>query len=271
MKRMAWIMAAAAAAFAQSGAPKIDEIMARVAQNQAKSVEARKQFVYKQDELLALRHANGKLACQTTREWTVVPGAKGIDKKLVKIQETGDGSCDKDDKSKLHVDQSVMEGMSDDGEKHKSEDDVPRDLFPLTAREQRHYDYRLVGEETYRERQVYRVAFQPKRNPEHDDEGAWKGEALIDAQEFQPVQVVTDLAAKIPAAVRILLGTNVRGVGFSVSYARVADGVWFPASFGGEFKVNALFFYRRSITINVKNSDFKRADVNSSVAFDKIQ
>lgn len=75
--------------------------------------------------------------------------------------------------------------------------------------------------------------------------------------------VSTDLAAKVPLAVRILLGTNVHGVGFSVSYQRVAEVVWFPARFGGEFKLNALFFHRRSISINVKNGDFKRTDVNS--------
>ena len=83
--------------------------------------------------------------------------------------------------------------------------------------------------------------------------------------------VTTDLTAKVPMGVRVFLGTNVKGVGFSVSYQRVADGVWFPASFGGEFKLNVLFFYRRSVSINVKNSDFKRTDVKSDVAFDKIQ
>jgi hypothetical protein len=56
-----------------------------------------------------------------------------------------------------------------------------------------------------------------------------------------------------------------------MNYERVADGVWFPSGFGGEFKFNVLFFYRRSVSINVKNSDFKRTDVNSNVAFDKIQ
>ena len=39
----------------------------------------------------------------------------------------------------------------------------------------------------------------------------------------------------------------------------------------GEFKLNVLFFFRRSVSINVKNGDFKRTDVNSNVAFDKIQ
>lgn len=268
MKLIAWMMIAAASALAQS--PSVDEIMARVAGNQAKSVEARKQFVYKQNELFSLHRANGKLACQTTREWWVTPAPKGIEKKLIKAEEKTDGSCDAD-KTTVNIDGDLMAGLSEGGQKHKDDDDVPRDLFPLTAREQQHYRYRLLGEDTEHGRRVYRIGFEPKRAADGDEDAPWKGEALIDAEEFEPVQVVTDLAVKVPMAVRVLLGTNVRGVGFSVSYQRVADGVWFPASFGGEFKLNALFFYRRSITINVKNSDFRRADVASSVAFDKIQ
>ncbi len=100
------------------------------------------------------------------------------------------------------------------------------------------------------------------------DEGYWKGETLVDAMEFQPVLVTTDLTAKVPMAVRILLGTNVRGVGFTVSYQRMPDGIWFPTGFGGEFELHALFFYKRTVSVNVKNSDFRRADVVSSLAFE---
>lgn len=245
--------------------PSVADIMARVAANQEKSVEARTRYVYKQEQLFALRRASGKLACQVAREYTIAPGPSGLERKLVQSKETGDGSCDGDNKVTVNVDGAVAESMGSKPEKRDS--DVPRQLFPLTSREQRLYVYKLEGEESYRGRRAYRISFLPKR--EGEDEGAWKGEALIDAEEFQPVQVATDLAVKIPLAVRLLLGTNVRGLGFSVSYQRVADGVWFPASFGGELKLNALFFYRRSITINVKNSDFQRTDVTSNVAFEK--
>src|SRR5271165_4166686 len=51
MKRLAWILIAASAGFSQ--APSMGDIMGRVAANQAKSVEARKQFVYRQQELVA--------------------------------------------------------------------------------------------------------------------------------------------------------------------------------------------------------------------------
>ena len=68
-------------------------------------------------------------------------------------------------------------------------------------------------------------------------------------------------------AVRILLGTNIRGLGFSVSYQKFADGVWFPVSYGGEFEVRAVFFYQRKISVAMTNSDFRRADVTSNIAY----
>jgi hypothetical protein len=286
MKRIAWMILAASAALAQTpqaGAektslaslekippPPIDEIMARVAANQARSVEARKQFVYKQEQLIALRYANGKQACQFQREYTVVPNATGVTRKLVKAESVV-GHCDDDsDKNvKANIDSGTAEAIG--SPVTWETDGVPRDLFPLTAKEQRHYDYRLAGVETYKGRRAYRIAFQPKSPREAVDAGDWKGGALIDAEEFEPISVTTTLAQKVPLGVRVLLGTDVRGLGFSVSYERVADGVWFPTGFGGEFKFNVLFFYRRSVSINVKNSDFKRTDVNSNVAFDKVQ
>jgi hypothetical protein len=275
MKRMAWMMLAASVAVAQTK-PPIGEIMARVAENQAKSVEARKQFVYKQEELVALRRSNGTVDCQGKREYTVAPGPRGIDRQLVN-SEGSLGSCsfnfenDSGDKGvSLNMNSDSTEGFSTS--MGNTKDGVPRDLFPLTAHQQRLYEYKLRGTEMAKGRSVYRVSFRPNHQRDADgDEGYWKGEALIDAEEFQPVMVTTDLTAKIPMAVRVLLGTNVRGVGFSVSYQRVADGVWFPASFGGEFKVNVLFFFRRTMAINVKNGDFKRTDVKSDVAFDKLQ
>ncbi|MGA7237361.1 MAG: hypothetical protein WBY44_16870 [Bryobacteraceae bacterium] len=269
MKRIVWIVLAGAAAFAQTP-PSVDEIMARVATNQAKSVEVRKQFVYKQEQLIALRFTNGKTACQEKREYTVVPNSTEVTRKLVK-SESIIGHCDDDSNKNVtaNIDDSTAEAMGSPVAWEK--DGVPRDLFPLTAKEQIHYEYRLAGIETYRGRQAYRIAFQPKRPRETVDAGVWKGEALIDAEEFEPISVTTALTEKVPLGVRVLLGTDVRGLGFSVNYERVADGVWFPTGFGGEFKFNVLFFYRRSVSINVKNSDFKRTDVNSNVAFDKVQ
>jgi len=269
MKLAIWIALAGLPALAQT--PDIDEIMARVAANQAKSVQARKQYVYQQEQLIRVHRANGKLAREEKREYTVTPKARGERKQMTafegKYEDHGklasyyrSGYVGKG----IDIDGALVTAFDDD-----SDDSIPHDLFPLTAREQLLYSYKLEGSETYRGRQVYRIGFQPNHRHDKDgDEGSWKGDALIDAAEFQPVQVTTDLGWKIPLAVRIVLGTNVRGVGFTVSYERMADGIWFPSSFGGEFEVRAVFFYRRTISVNLKNSDFRHTDVASSVAFD---
>ena len=89
----------------------------------------------------------------------------------------------------------------------------------------------------------------------------------IDAVEFQPVSVHSKLALKIPRAVKILFGTDIKGLGFAVTYQKFEDGVWFPVSYGGEFEVRAVFFYKRTISVNMTNTKFHRTNVNSSVTY----
>ena len=73
------------------------------------------------------------------------------------------------------------------------------------------------------------------------------------------------MAKNIPIAVRILLGTSLPGLGFAVTYAPQPDGVWFPASFGTEFKINVLFFFHRNIALSVENRDFEKTHVDSRI------
>jgi hypothetical protein len=165
----------------------------------------------------------------------------------------------------------------------KALDVVAHDYFPLTAGEQAKYNFSLEGTETLRGHAVYRIRFEPRIRGRHslgaldlnldDDDGAadWKGVALIDAAEYQPVSVTTDLATKVPLAVKVLLGTDVKGLGFSISYERFTDGVWFPVSFGGEFEIRGLFLYKRTISISLVNKNFRHVDVNSTVAYPSIQ
>jgi hypothetical protein len=265
---------AGSSALAQT--PGIDEIMSRVAANQAQSVEARKQYLYRQEQLLSFHRANGMLACEQKWEYAVTPVPNGIVKHVVKSETKGQGHCgpptSESASGAQHAvgDSGVTVSWDDIGHGH-SADGTPYDLFPLTAHEQRKYSYWIEGVEKYHGREVYRIGFLPNhRRDEEGDEGCWKGEMLIDAPEFQPVLVTTDLTAKVPMAVRLLLGVNVRGVGFTVSYERMPDGIWFPAGYGGEFELRALFFYKRAISVNVRNSDFRRTDAVGSLAFDGL-
>jgi len=90
---------------------------------------------------------------------------------------------------------------------------------------------------------------------------------LVDSHEYQPVLVTTWLAKGIPMAVQILLGTNMTQLGFKVAYQKFEDGLWFPVTYGGEFKLRAVFFYKRTISLSVMNSGFQRSDVTSTVSF----
>jgi hypothetical protein len=77
------------------------------------------------------------------------------------------------------------------------------------------------------------------------------------------------LSRRIPLAIRMLLGTNVPGLGFTAIYAPQPDAkpnaVWFPVSFGSEFKIHVLFFFSRQITIAAENRDFEKTHVTSTI------
>ena len=262
---------AAAAAAAQT--PDVESIMSRVAINQAKSQDLRTSYVYTQKQLLRFMRANGKLAREERREYTVAPELRRAKKKLVhfegKYLEGGQFiSFDKPgyEHKNLDIDANLMDDMSKDmTNDHHSPDGIARDLFPLTYHQQLKYDFKLLGEEAFQGRPVYRVSFKPKP---HMENASWKGEALIDREEYQPVFVTTNLAYKIPLLVKTMLGTDIKGLGFTLTYKKFEDGLWFPVSYGGEFEVRGLFLYRRKMSISMANSDFHKLDVNSTIAYD---
>ncbi|HTT61907.1 MAG TPA: hypothetical protein VMG35_08705 [Bryobacteraceae bacterium] len=253
--------------------PAVSQIMARVAENQAHAQDMRRAYVYNQKILARFTRNNGKLAREERYEYMVAPTPAGIDKKLMhfegKVERHGGyityGEPGKEIKD-LDIDGDLIRDMVNDMTADKdSKDGIAHDLFPLTAAEQEKYDYTLEGKETYRGRQVYRISFRPKA---HMDGADWKGEALIDVAECQPVVIDTRLAAHIPTAVKVLLGTDIKGLGFTVSYEKFDDGLWFPVSYGGEFHVRAVFFYARNMSISMVNSGFTRAKVSSKIAYD---
>jgi len=258
-----------------SPAPDIGEIMSRVASNQTQSQDERKAWVYNQKQLLRMVRGNRKVAREERREYVIAPGEAPTQKELVKFEGKYEShgkytSYDHPGYSYkgVDIDGDIINDLSEDMTNDKgSRDGIGHDLFPLTRQEQRKYDFKLQGTGQYRGRPVFRASFVPKPHPPDGDSGSWKGEALIDAEEYQPVLVNTKLAFGIPTAVKILLGTNVKGLGFSVAYQKFADGVWFPVSYGGEFEVRAVFFYKRTISVSLTNSDFRRFDVTTKVAY----
>jgi hypothetical protein len=246
-----------------------ESIMARVAANQDRTEKLRSEYVYKQHIHVISRKTNGKLMSEETTDFDVVPQPQGTQRQLKQIA----GKClvkgkyltySKEPAPNIDsLDGDLLHDFREDLTNDKSKDGMAKDLFPLTTAEQSHYQFRLLGEQTANGRAVYRIGFSPKDKTDTD----WAGEALIDKEDFQPVNVYTKLSKKLPFFVRTMLGTDLPGIGFNVTYKRQPDGVWFPVSFGTEFRLRAVFFINRDLSISLQNSGFERTHVDSKIDY----
>jgi hypothetical protein len=276
MKTSLWVLLIlGAAVVAQAADITAREIMARVAENQDRSLEARKNWSYQQSVLTRLNRTNGKLAREEDKEYFVAPAPKGVDKKLVRFAGKYErkGRFIEYDKpgytyKEMDIDGELADELADELMSDKeARDGLSPGMFPLSGNEQKKYDFKLQGTERYRDYDVYKVQFTPKKAGFSDEGGRsmWAGEALIHTTEFQPVLITTYQAKNVPMAVRTLLGTNVRQLGFKVQYKKIDDGVWFPVSCGGEFSLRAVFVYGRNVSISMNNTGFQKTDVQSRV------
>ena len=278
--RVAAVLLAASFSFAQSvsteaakgpspvdAALTADVIMARVAENQDRSEVLRKQYVYRQHTHILTHKPKGRLLREETADYDVVPTADGTQKELKVLTgrywnkgryETFEGEPVPEADS---LDGSLIHSFREDLSNEKSKDGLGKDLFPLTTEGQKEYEFSLLGQEMQDGRSVYHIGFRPKDK----NDISWAGEAYIDAAEFQPVRVFTKLSRRIPFAVRTLLGTDVPGIGFNVVYKRQEDGVWFPATFGTEFRIHALFFINREVSVSLENTGFQHTHVESKM------
>jgi hypothetical protein len=244
--RSSGLLLIAAAVAAAADPADVNGIMARVAANQDRAVAARTHWVYHQNVLTRVHYTNGKLDSETEEEYVVTPEPDGLKRERILYRRTrGD------------ADMNTSESGGRDG--------IP-DWFPLSGNVQDKYTFTLLREEEFRGHPVWVVRFRPKGKVWRDgDSGMWAGEVLIDKEEFQPLLVTTGLAEQLPLGVRLVLGTNVQGLGFKLTYRKLEEGVWMPESYGGEFKLRALFFIGRKISLTVRNSEFRRTDVHSTV------
>jgi len=271
---------------AQPAEESATAIMSKVAANVEKAAEARKQYVYQQKVRSSLIRGSGEPSRRENREYSVFPGEKGTEKKLVSFKgeyrkgKAMSGYSEPGFKYKDNdMDGELIEEFTDDLVNDKqSRDGIPHSLFPLRSKDLPQYRFSMKGETEYNGRRTYRILFEPHKT-EHcihvgSDErndcsgAAWKGEAWIDAVELQPVKIDTQLAFSIPWGVRVFLGTNFRQMGFSVTYARVGENVWFPATYGTEFRFNVLWGYRRTITLAMESSGFQKTDAVSKIEYD---
>ena len=245
------------------------EIMNRVAENQDRGQTERNKYVYEQHIRVDVRRTNGKLAREEIEDLRVLPSAKGNTKKTESLKGrywkhgqyldfSGDPAPDSGG-----LDGSLAESFRKDLINDDSKDGLGKDLFPLTTDQQKDLKFTLEGETVIAGRSAYRIAF----SPADKNDLTWAGEAVIDKEEFQPVSVYTRLSRRLPLFVRTMLGTDLPGLGFTTQYKRLAPGVWFPVSFGTEFRLHAVFFINRIITVSMESTGFKRTSADSEIVY----
>ena len=263
--------------------PDAADIMARVAANQDRSEAERAHYTYIQHAHVTSR--SGKtIRCEETTDSRVTPSPTGSAQQLLKLDgrvlvkhkyvaynqpmkhsDHGPGDQQGADVGlglgDNNFDRELAEDLRHGLTQSKTRDGIGKGLFPLTSIAQADYSFRLIGRERMNGRNVFHLTFVPKEGTD----GSWKGDAYIDAGAYQPVVVRTAMAHNIPFAVRTLLGTSLPGLGFTVIYAPQPGGIWFPVSFGTEFKLHIFFFFNRQITLSAENRDFEQTHVNSKV------
>ena len=124
------------ASFAQEK-EMVEQIVAKVAENQDRSQEMRTAFVYHQDLLLRFKRGNGKIARAESREYTVTPTSKGSQKTLTHFL----GKYEKDGKlieykepgytyQDLDIDGELIDDLANDlANEKESRDGIAAKLF----------------------------------------------------------------------------------------------------------------------------------------------
>ena len=280
--------------------PSADSVMSRVALSQDSAEAERAHYVYVQHAKMASRRGK-TVMCEEITDYRFTPSAgdthgqllkvdgrflrdnkyitytgllprdedkpkdAGKDESAKKREKKKDKKKDKDPtfdpNSEETIDRDIVENIRWNLIHDKSKDGINAHLFPLTSKEQANYAFRMIGRERLNDRDVFHIAFRPKKK----DDFGWSGDAYIDTSALQPVLITTGMARKIPFAVRTLLGTNFPGLGFTVTYAPQADGVWFPVTFSTEFKIHVLYFFHRQVILNAENRDFEKTHVTSRI------
>ena len=275
--------------------------MARVAVNQDQAEAERARYVYVQHAKMVSRRG-GTVMCEEITDYRFTPSSDGSHEELLKVdgrflkehkyvtytvllprdedkpkepekeedksaEKAGDGKhkdAESNPASEETLDRDLVENMRWNLIHDKSKDGISAHLFPLTSKDQSDYVFHMIGREHLNDRDVFHISFRPKDK----DEYGWSGDAFIDTVAFQPVVITTGMARKIPFAVRTFLGTNLPGLGFTITYAPQPDGVWFPVTFSTEFKIHVLFFFHREVILNAQNREFEKTHVTSRIVGD---
>ena len=260
-------------------------IMSRMAANASAATDARRQYVYHQQVRAALSRSGGQLARKETRDYTVTPRESITEKTLTSFSGeyrsgkrmavyTRPGIKDAGDQGDREAIEELIDGLVN---AKNTRDGIPPALFPLHSNDLGHYVFSLKGETTLRGRRAYEIHFEPTDmngvciHVGADEETPcyrWTGEVWIDMEDYEPIRIETKLAKGVPWGLRVFMGVDVRQYGFSVNYNRVAEKVWFPVSYGTEFRITVFWGYKRTVALSMENNDFRRTDATFTIHFD---
>jgi len=250
-----------------------NDIMQRVIENQTRAQEARKQWVYTQEVFARSTQRNKTLVREEIRTFRVLPSEKGVNRELLTIEgkRRVKGKLESYQQP-LTDDDSIDEWVSDlaTGDEDKEgglRDAFGPNVFPLAGDKLNGYAFVRKPDAEFRGHSVYAIEYKPLKTGRWGYAAdPWEGEVLVDKESFQPVFISSFLAFKMPAAVKILLGTNIRDLGYKIEYDQFGD-LWFPVKGSGEFKLDAVWFFKRNGSYAMKCYDFKKATADSSITF----
>lgn len=238
--------------------------MAKVAANQDRSIAERSRYTYVQHADVATRKGR-KVLCREITDSRVTPAENASNQELLTLAGTlwvknqyvtynrlvkSEGRNSGDPYLDVDFVESLRKNLTDS----KSKDGFAAGLFPLTGKAQSEYEYKLIKREPKNGHDTWHLQFKPKDTSDYN----WAGDAWIDTAAYEPVLVQTHLSRQIPFLVKTMLGTNVPGLGFAVTYEPQPDGTWFPVTFGTEFKVHVLFLFHREVVLSAQNRDFQK-------------
>lgn len=254
-------------ALAASGTVSVEEMLAGLAASQQRAQAGRARVVYTQFVHAKLLRSNGKVAREEKRTYTVTPKADGFERKLEKLEgwleykgRITHFSVPEFEHKSVDLDAHLIDELIDEWTGNaSSRDGIDRDFFPLTAEHQQKYKYERVG--------PHALTFAPREKKS----APWKGDVVLDPESLSPRRLNSTFAYQIPRAVKILFGISLRQVGLAVDYDKAIDGLWFPVSAGTEFQWRVLFGYARTLTLSLKNYDFRLASAESTVKFDPVK
>ena len=255
----------------------VSSLLGSIQTQQQQASEQRTRWNFDQHIMVRLLRSKGRLAREELRHYRVQPTAETLTRDLVSVQGkvvikgTEYPYDDPEYRSgDIDLDGELVESFAEDVLFHQNDKDgIGDSMYPLSAKMMDRHRFTLHGSEGYRDRQVYRLTFQPlsKRDSADGEAGIWEGEVLVDCATLAPVLVTTHQARKVPFVVRTMLGSNVQQVGFKLEYAQMTDGEWFPLRYSGEFSLRVLFGYSRRIALSVRNENFERASADDVIRY----